>query len=53
MRYFFILITFICSCSQRNINIPDIEDKNRIPDHMESRENEEERDYLNDTPVFE
>lgn len=51
---FFVLSFFaLISCARdRHPNIPDIEDKNRVPDALESREEEEERQYFGDPPVF-
>ena len=71
-----IITSFLSACaSDKHYNIPDIEDKNRVPAEQEARLNDpwnypdeidhndvpdsqekrlkkEERDYLNDPPVF-
>lgn len=43
-KFYLVIFLFLTACtSERNYNLPDIEDKNRIPAHLENREEE----YIN------
>ena len=46
-----ILLLSACA-SDHHYNLPDIEDKNRVPAHLENPQNEEERIRVYEEPVF-
>lgn len=45
----FLLLVLVFACSNKQSNIPDIEDQNKIPGYWESREEEAEAPNLPDS----